>query len=190
MKKSLRLVFCGVVLLAGCSSPSESSKPGEASETKMVVQSDKPQTATVRQYRNEQYVGEQKVELSASTNVVTLDKSDEAFFQGAWKGRTLKSEPEHQCTFAVSGKTFEFHDQTDTSVWYKGTFSLRQDTTPRQFISQITVCPFPQYVGKTSMAIYRIENGVLFITGNEPGKSELPTAFDDPDAAQVELRRP
>ena len=73
-------------------------------------------------------------------------------------------------SFLITGKNYEFRDDTDTNVWYKGTFSLREDTTPRQYIALISECPFPQYVGKTALAIYQIEGGTLTITGNEPGK--------------------
>jgi hypothetical protein len=39
------------------------------------------------------------------------------------------------------------------------------------------------------MAIYRLENGTLTITGNEPGNPAVPTAFDAPDSACLELRK-
>src|SRR5256885_10159673 len=79
----------------------------------------------------------------------TLHASDLTALQGAWKGQ-VKSNPDHPCSFVVTKNNFEFHDRADTNVWYKGTFSLREDTAPRQFIAVITDCPFPQYVGKKS----------------------------------------
>jgi uncharacterized protein (TIGR03067 family) len=114
--------------------------------------------------------------------------SDVAALQGSWKGHTIQ-DPEHQCSFVVSGKNFEFHDSTDTNIWYKGTFSLREDATPRQYIAVISDCPFPQYAGKTSMAIYKIEGDTLTITGNEPGNATVPPAFDAPDSARIEVRK-
>jgi hypothetical protein len=39
------------------------------------------------------------------------------------------------------------------------------------------------------MAIYRLENGTLTITGNEPGNPAVPTTFDAPDSACLELRK-
>jgi len=118
-----------------------------------------------------------------------LQKSDVAALQGTWNGRVIQGDPEHQCSLAVSGRSYEFHDNTDTNVWYKGTFTLREDTTPRQYIAVISECPFPQYVGKTSMAIYRLESGTLTITGHEPGITAVPSAFDAPDAVRMELKR-
>jgi uncharacterized protein (TIGR03067 family) len=119
----------------------------------------------------------------------TLPKSDVATLQGSWKGRVIQGNPEHECSLIISGQNFEFRDDTETSVWYKGTFSLREDTTPRQYIALINQCPFPQYVGKTSMAIYHTEGGTLTITGNEPGKPAAPVTFDAPDSARMELKR-
>jgi uncharacterized protein (TIGR03067 family) len=119
----------------------------------------------------------------------TPQKSDVATLQGKWMGRVIQSNPEHLCSFIISGTNYDFRDETDTNVWYRGTFSLREDTAPRQFVGAISECPFPQYVGKTSLAIYRLENGTLTITGNEPGNPAAPSAFDYPDAARIELKR-
>src|SRR6266581_7986317 len=44
-------------------------KEGQAFEVKIFVDADQAQTAAVRLYRNEQYLGEQKVELSAGKNL-------------------------------------------------------------------------------------------------------------------------
>ncbi|HSU57038.1 MAG TPA: hypothetical protein VLT36_23550 [Candidatus Dormibacteraeota bacterium] len=114
---------------------------------------------------------------------------DGTAIQGTWKGRSKSDNPEHQVTFVVSGKQFDFHDQTETNNWYKGTFILKEDTSPRQFIATITECPFPEYVGKTSKAIYRIEKGALTITAYEPGKEGVPKTFDAEEAACIELTK-
>jgi uncharacterized protein (TIGR03067 family) len=119
----------------------------------------------------------------------SLPKSDVTALQGTWNGRITQGNPEHQCSFVISGRNFEFRDDTDTNVWYKGAFSLREDTAPPQFIASIRECPFPQYVGKTSIAIYRIKDGTLTITGNEPGNPAAPLAFDSPETARMELKR-
>lgn len=126
--------------------------------------------------------------LILASGCSTLHKSDSASLQGTWQGRAVGDEPAAPCSFVIAGNNFEFHGP-DAKVWYKGTFTLREDTKPKQYIAVITDCPFPQYVGKTSMAIYRLENGNLTITGNEPGKPTPPAAFDAPGAARVELKR-
>ncbi len=116
-------------------------------------------------------------------------KSDVAVLQGTWKGRVIQDNPEHPCSLTISGSNYDFRDDADSNVWYKGTFTLREDTTPRQYIALINECPFPRYVGKTSMAIYRVEDGTLTLTAYEPGNSEVPTAFDATDAARIEVKK-
>jgi hypothetical protein len=69
--------------------------------------------------------------------------------------------------------------------WYKATFTLREDMSPKQFVAVITECPAPQYVGKTANAIYRVENGTLTTTGNEPGDPAMPAVFDAPGARLI-----
>jgi uncharacterized protein (TIGR03067 family) len=115
--------------------------------------------------------------------------SDKTAIQGTWKGRARNNNPEHQVTFAVSGQQFDFRDETETNNWYKGTFSLKEDTSPRQFIATITECPFPQYVGKISKAIYKIEKGTLTVTAYEPGKEGVPEDFDEEGAACIEVTK-
>jgi uncharacterized membrane protein len=50
-------------------------KKGQSFEVKIFVQADQPQTASVRLIRNEQYLGEQKVELSAGKNLFTFPQT-------------------------------------------------------------------------------------------------------------------
>jgi uncharacterized membrane protein len=56
-------------------------KKGQPFEVKIFVRADKAQTATVRLYRNEQPLGEQKVELSSGKNLYTFPQTlDDAGF--------------------------------------------------------------------------------------------------------------
>jgi uncharacterized membrane protein len=50
-------------------------KKGQAFEVKIFVQADQAQEATVRLYRNEQFLGEQKVSLSAGKNLFTFPQT-------------------------------------------------------------------------------------------------------------------
>jgi Ca-activated chloride channel family protein len=50
-------------------------KKGQVFETKIFVQSDRARSATIRLYRNEQYLGEQKVELSEGKNLFTFPQT-------------------------------------------------------------------------------------------------------------------
>jgi uncharacterized membrane protein len=50
-------------------------KKGQSFEVKIFVQADQAQPATIRLYRNEQYLGEQKVDLSAGKNLFTFPQT-------------------------------------------------------------------------------------------------------------------
>ncbi|HEY9172664.1 MAG TPA: glutamine amidotransferase [Verrucomicrobiae bacterium] len=50
-------------------------KKGQSFETKIFVQADAPRTANVRLYRNEQFLGEQAVELAAGKNLFTFPQT-------------------------------------------------------------------------------------------------------------------
>jgi uncharacterized protein (TIGR03067 family) len=114
---------------------------------------------------------------------------DSAQLQGTWSGQAPRDNSGQKLYLVLSGKNFDFHD-SDKRVWYKGTFMLREDTTPKQFIATLTDSCQPQYVGKTSMAIYQLVEGKLTIAGNEPGQPEPPKSFDAPGAECVEMTRP
>src|SRR6185295_15902319 len=51
------------------------SKRGQSFEVKIFVQADQAQTAKVRLYRNEQFLGEQSVELSPGKNLFTFPQT-------------------------------------------------------------------------------------------------------------------
>jgi uncharacterized protein (TIGR03067 family) len=119
-------------------------------------------------------------------------KSDLTALQGTWNGRQTHANPnvpDHQCSLVISGNNYEFHDEADTNAWNKGTFTLKEDTNPRQFIAVVGDCPFPKFVGKTSLAIYKLEDGTLTLTSSPPGKSEAPSTFDARGAAHMEFKR-
>ena len=62
---------------------------------------------------------------------------------------------------------------------YTGTFVLNITTTPKQIDTDIRESSLQQYIGKKSKGIYKIENGVLTITSNEPGDPNRPESFSD-----------
>ncbi len=62
--------------------------------------------------------------------------------------------------------------------WIKATFTVRDDTDPKQWAGVITECADSEYVGKKSYVIYRLEDGTLTISGYEPGNSNIPSKFD------------
>jgi uncharacterized protein (TIGR03067 family) len=121
---------------------------------------------------------QQKPESTAQEKPDTAPKSDLAALQKSWRGEEQGQPAGQTNSLVLSGNNLEFH--ANSQEWYKGTFTLHEDTNPKQMIVTITDCPAPQYVGKIANAIYRIENGTLIIAGNEPGNPVVPASFDAP----------
>jgi uncharacterized protein (TIGR03067 family) len=117
-----------------------------------------------------------------------VKKSDSALLQGTWTGQEIGGSASGSPSLVIAGTTIEFHGATPQE-WYKATFTLREDTNPKQFDAILTECSFPQYVGKIGRAIYKLEDGKLTLTGNEPGNPIVPSSFDAPGARQFILNR-
>lgn len=115
-------------------------------------------------------------------------KNDMALLQGTWQGTESGHGSGGACTLTISGNTLDFRG-ADSSEWYKGTFTLREGTKPKQLTGMIGDCPAPEYVGKTVNAIYRLEDGSLTLTGNEPGNPQPPDNFDAPGSRKFVLRK-
>ena len=105
------------------------------------------------------------------------NKPDSATLQGTWRGQELGAKSKGSPSLVFTGTNCEFHG-ANPQEWYKATFLLREDTTPKQLEAVITECPFTQYVGKTVHGIYQIEDGKLTFTANEPGNPAVPASFD------------
>ena len=103
--------------------------------------------------------------------------SDLTALQGTWSGQE-KGRP-GTSSMVLQGTNLDFHG-ANPNEWYKGTFSLQENKSPKLLIATITDCPAPQYVGKVSYSVYKIEGNTLTLSGNEPGSPETPASFDAP----------
>lgn len=119
----------------------------------------------------------------------TLPKSDSAALQGTWQGHEIGGGTEGLSRVIISGNALEFRG-ADANDWCKGTFTLREDTNPKQLIGVIRDGPDPQDFGRTIRAIYRIEAGTLTLAGNAPDSPEGPASFDAPGCRKFVLTRP
>jgi len=158
---TVRCAFICLVLLAaaGCSTPQQ---PASTSAT--------PSAGS-----DAQVVGSSGMQSKSKTPL-----SDSTALQGAWTGKELSADSDAPCRLVVSGQNFEFHGP-DPNEWYKGTFTLREDSNPKVLVAAISECPVEKYNGKTDFAIYRLENGTLTLTAYEPGNPEVPAGFDAPE---------
>jgi uncharacterized protein (TIGR03067 family) len=81
----------------------------------------------------------------------------------------------------INGTNFEDIEPNSST---KGTFSLREETTPKQLEALCVECSMPQFVGKTIHAIYKIEGRKLTLSESRPGNPDAPTSFDAQGAAK------
>ena len=105
-------------------------------------------------------------------------------FEGSWKGRDVTPGHEGPASLVVSGGNLEFHG-ADSDDWLKGTFTLHQETDPKQFVGVVTECASADNIGKKAYAIYKIEDGTLTITGTDLGDPNFPSSFDAPGTRQL-----
>jgi uncharacterized protein (TIGR03067 family) len=108
--------------------------------------------------------------------------------QGTWEGVEAGHENEGKCAVTITGNAMHFQG-ADTNEWYKTTFTLPAGTDPKQLRITITSCPQPDYVGKVSLAIFKIEEGTLTIVGHEPGDPESPKTFDGDKTSRTLILR-
>lgn len=118
----------------------------------------------------------------------TLHKSDSAVLQGNWSGREIGFTPATPRTIVISGTQFDYHGAYGDD-WGKGSFTLREDTQPKQILVTLSQSGMPQYNGKLCYMIYKIEDGTLTIAANEPGKPEAPSKFDSSAARLMVFKR-
>jgi uncharacterized protein (TIGR03067 family) len=118
----------------------------------------------------------------------TLPRTFATEFEGSWQGVELSSDEEGFVSMTIHGQTMEFHGEDDDD-WVKGTFTLRKDTQPKQWVGIVTACNDAAYIGKTSYSIYKFENGALTLTGGDPGDAGPPPAFDAPGCREFVFQR-
>lgn len=115
-------------------------------------------------------------------------KSDLNALQGTWLGTEEGTAPDAHSVLKISGDKLDFVG-TDTNDWCKGTFTLHEDTNPKQFVGVIKACPSPDGIGVGIFAIYSIKDGKFTISGSSPGETNFPSSFDAPGARKIVFQR-
>jgi uncharacterized protein (TIGR03067 family) len=113
-----------------------------------------------------------------------LHKSSVGPLQGRWTGREPGVTPEAPRQLLISANHIEYRGAI-TNDWGSGTFTVRDDTQPKQILITLTECGIRQYIGKTCCMIYEIQDGTLTAAASEPGKPEAPSTFDAPHARRM-----
>ena len=112
----------------------------------------------------------------------TAPKHGMSALQGTWKGHEL-SGAMGECQMTVSGDHVKVQN-TRGDEWYEGKLTLLEGTSPKQAVLLVEGCNAPQYVGKTSRVIYKLEGNTLTMAGCEPGYDTVPTSFESSEASR------
>ena len=97
--------------------------------------------------------------------------------QGTWQGIEVGREGDGKCRMTIAGNSLRFEGATKKE-WYQATMTLPAGTNPKQLVGAITECPQPDFVGKSAIAIYKVEDGTLTLVGHQPGVPEAPKSFE------------
>ncbi len=124
--------------------------------------------------------------LVVLSGCATAHKSASAL-QGTWTGREIGVNAETPRLLILSGKQFEYRGAAPQD-WGKATFVVREDTEPKQLVVTITECGYPQYVGKTAVLIYKLEDGTLTAAATEPGTPPA-SSFDSSEARRMVFKK-
>ena len=101
---------------------------------------------------------------------------------GTWVG-TTDGNYGGQWTFVISKGKVEI--KGPDSIFYSGTVKLNNKTNPKQADFKINNCSQPEYVGATSLGIYKLEGKKLTLVASEPGSMYRPAYFESGGEAML-----
>jgi len=123
-------------------------------------------------YRSSQARGETIFKRQKEDIAQMSEKGSE--LEGTWVGTDAGGYDEW--TFIISSGKVEV--KGPESAFYSGTVTLNAKTNPKQVEFKIDKCSLPEYVGETSLGIYKLEANKLTLAASEPGSINRPAFFD------------
>ena len=95
--------------------------------------------------------------------------------EGTWVGTDAGGYGD-EWTFVISMDKVEV--KSPEADFYSGTVTLNTKTNPKQVEFKIEKCSLPEYVGETSLGIYKLDGNKLTLATTEPGSINRPAFFD------------
>lgn len=115
--------------------------------------------------------------------VMTYNKvqPSEGDLSGVWVGHEVDEESD-VWTFTFTGNQMRIES---TDEWYEGTYTTNASASPKQLDFLISDGSDSQFVGQTSLGIYKIEGNTLTWAGNGPGVTTRPSDFTPGEEVRV-----
>ena len=95
--------------------------------------------------------------------------------EGTWVGTAAEGYGD-EWTFAISKGKVEI--KGPDSEFYSGTVTLNAKTNPKQVEFKIDKCSLPEYVGETSLGIYKLDGNKFTLAASEPGSFSRPVFLE------------
>jgi uncharacterized protein (TIGR03067 family) len=124
-------------------------------------------------YRASQARGETTFKRQKEDTAQTSKLDSE--LEGTWVGTDAAGYGD-EWTFIISKGKVEV--KSPEADFYSGTVTLNTKTNPKQVEFKIEKCSLPEYVGETSLGIYKLDGNKLTLATTEPGSINRPAFFD------------
>jgi uncharacterized protein (TIGR03067 family) len=124
-------------------------------------------------YRASQARGETMFKRQKEDTAQTSKLDSE--LEGTWAGTDAGGYGD-EWTFIISKGKVEV--KSPEADFYSGTVTLNTKTNPKQVEFKIEKCSLPEYVGETSLGIYKLDGNKLTLATTEPGSINRPAFFD------------
>ena len=99
-----------------------------------------------------------------------------AALQGSWEGISVGSAGKY--TLKITGDSLRYQGPK-TEEWYEAKFTLPDGKYPQELHATITGCPRKDEIGSKVAAIFKIEDGTLFLAGADPDSDYELDPFED-----------
>lgn len=101
---------------------------------------------------------------------------DMKLLQGDWSGSAPGL---GEFRMNITGNNYDLKELYSV-LYYKGTFTLNETTTPKQIDFLVKESSVAEYNGTSARAIYEIEKGKFRFASYNPGDTERPSDFNEP----------
>jgi uncharacterized protein (TIGR03067 family) len=130
-------------------------------------------------WRASQALGELTFKRQKAKTAQKAKKGSE--LEGTWVGTA--GDGYGEWTFVISKGKVEI--KGPDYDFYTGTITMNTKTKPKQAEFKIEKCSTPEYVGETSLSIYKLDGNKLTLAASEPGSMSRPAYLESDGGAML-----